>query len=253
MQRNIVLLSIFLLTFFSAKTGRTQENFRAGISMGTLFPIQEFKSTNQDNLNAGFSENGFSLKFDGDYYLHNRLAVTARFNFGMSSMNKSAVGNWLDSEMFDYLNDQQEDNKYSIDYWQWSAPMLGLKYNYPIVINKVYIETGAFSGISIIRTPDQNLKIVDETNEQVIYSENIQSTSINVPLMLDAGIRIILNDRIELELKSSYFQSKADYEHVDYIVKDNSREVSEEISRKTIEVPVKSINLNIGLTYRLQK
>jgi len=243
----------FFLFIIIGFNGFSQNEFRVGISMGPIFPLNNFKSADYQNLSSGYSESGYSLNFDGDYYFHRRLAVSARFNFGLTSMNKVAVADWLDVEMTGYLNNNTENNLYSIDYWQFSSPLLGLKYNYPIVVNKFYFEIAAFSGLSIVQTPNQNLKIIDEVNKQAVYAENINSKTITAPLMFDGGFRYVANNNIQFKLQASYFQTKSEYEHINYIVKENSVEVSEELHRSKIIVPIQTLNFSIGIIYNLSE
>lgn len=240
---------LMIFTVASVKTF-AQENFKVGISMGQVLPLNEFKNNNYKNMPAGFSQSGFTLNFDGDYYFIHRLAVSARFNFGLSSMDKVAVADWLDHQMADYLNSNAENNLYSVDYWQWSAPLLGIKYNYPIVVNKFYFEVAGFSGLSIVQTPNQNLKIIDDVNKQDIYSENVESKTISLPLMFDGSFRYMATKNIQLKLQTSYFQTKASYEHVNYIVKENSIQ-PEELQRATIDVPLKTLSVSLGIIYNL--
>lgn len=246
-KKNLLAIFLFIIIGFN---GFTQNEFRVGISMGSVYPLNNFKSADYQKLSSGYSKSGYSLNFDGDYYFHRRLAISARFNFGLTSMNKVAVADWLDAEMINYLSENIENNLYSIDYWQFSSPMLGLKYNYPIVMNKFYVEIAGFSGLSIVNTPNQNLKIIDEVNKQAIYSENISSKTLSVPLMFDGGFRYVANKNIQLKLQASYFQTKAKYEHINYIVKENSTE-PEELQRSNIEIPIKTLNFSIGIIYNL--
>ena len=245
----IIAVLLFISIVFPLEN-YAQDNFKVGISMGTVLPLSQFKSNDYNSMPAGFSQSGFSLSFDGDYYFINRLAVSARFNFGLSSIDKATVADWLDNQVTDYLSDNTDNNLYSVDYWQWSAPMLGLKYNYPIVINKLYLDVAGFSGLSIVQTPNQNLKIIDDENKQAIYSENVESKTLSLPLMFDGGIRYIATDNIQVKLMASYFQSKISYDHVNYIVKENSTD-SELLHRETYKLPLQTLSFSIGIIYNL--
>jgi hypothetical protein len=251
MKKIFIISLVIVFAFLFSNNIIAQDKFHVGISMGQSTPISDFKSTEDIYQKSGYSETGFVLIFDGDYYLHNRFAVSARFNFGLTSMNESEVSNWLDSEMFDYLNENTDNNLYSIDYWQWSSPMLGIKYNYPIFINKLYIETAAFSGISIVPIPNQNLKIIDDINKQAIYSENISTNSISIPIMVDAAFRYKLNEELQIKITASYFQTNVKYDHFNYIVNENSNKIDEELKKTPVELPIQTLNFSIGLIYKL--
>lgn len=253
MHKSFLYPVLFGLLFFLLKVSYAQSDFRVGISMGHVNALASFGSSDHLLSESGFARNGFSLNFDGDYFLHRRIAVSARFHFGMVSMDKAAVAKWLEHQMSAYLSAKDENNLYNVDYWQWSSPMLGIKLNYPIIINKLYVDVAAFSGLSIIKTPVQNMKIIDDANEQVIYSENIPANHLSAPLMAEAGLRLLAGDRIQLKLTSAYFQTGSKREHVSYIVKDATKEVSEEISRNTYQTPIKTFNVGLGLIYFLKE
>ena len=251
MKKSIIISLVLIISAIYPGKNFAQSKFKVGISMGPVIPLNEFKSSDYNTMPVGFSQSGFSLSFDGDYYFIHRLALSARFNFGLTSMDKVSVANWLDTQMSEYLSDNADNNLYSIDYWQWSAPMIGLKFNYPIVINKLYFDLDGYSGLSIVQIPNQNLKIIDEKNKQAIYSENVESKSYAVPVMFDGGFRFMATKQVQFKLFASYFQSKSSFQHVDYIVKEGSSDVWQELGKSDYNLPLKTVSFNIGIIYNL--
>ncbi len=251
MRKKIFTTAYVLLLLVVSLISFGQNGFKVGIAMGSVMPLNQFKSTDISSNASGYSENGVSLNFDGDYYIHNRLAMTLRLNFGMTSIDEPSVIKRLESDATGYFSTEKENNTYKISYWQWSSPMLGVKYNYPILINKLYIETGIFTGISLTQIPEQNLTIMDEVNKQMIYSENIGTRSTAVPFMADLALRYALSKQLQLKFSTSYFQTKADYEHFTYTVDKDATEISKEINRYEVSVPLETLNFSIGLIYSL--
>lgn len=250
-MKKFTFVAILLFVFsILPLVNNAQDNFKVGISMGPVFPLNQFKSNDYSAMPVGFSQSGFSLSFDGDYYFIHRLAVSARFNFGLSSMDKVAVDDWLDHQMTGYLSANTDNNLYSVDYWQWSAPLIGLKYNYPIVINKLYVDVAGFTGLSIVQTPNQNLKIIDEDNKRAIFSENVDSKTTALPFMFDGGLRYVATNNIQVKFMASYFQSKANFDHVNYIMKENATE-PDLLQTKSYNLPVQTLSFNIGIIYNL--
>ena len=217
--------------------------------MGSVVPVGEFKSIDNGAFDAGFAETGFTLSFDGDYYLHNRFAVTGRFYFGMSGINEAESYQWLKNNLGSYFI--EDSVRTTIGFWQWSAPMVGMKYNYPVVLNKLYIETGIFSGLNITPIPALQMKVIDDTNKRIVYSENILKNSFSVPLMADAAIRIIFNQNMQLKLHAGYYQAKTKHQHVSYYLNENAETITEELSKTDFNVPIKAINLGVGFIYTL--
>lgn len=246
---NKIFITTFILIVFIGIDSLANKGFKASISMGNGYAIQEFASANNKYYDAGFAESGFTLSFDGDYYFHNRFALSGRFYFGMSSINNEKNIDFLKNHMDSYYN---ADSVYTnIKYWQWSSPMIGAKYNYPIIINRLYIETGVFSGITITPIPTQTMIVTNPDNNQTIVSENIDTRSISIPLMFDTAIRLKLNKSIQLKLSASYFRTKTKYQHALYTVQSNTQEFINEIDMLNMQVPVSTINFGIGLVYSL--
>lgn len=244
-----VAIILSCLVFLLTNDLFSQDKFKVGIAMGSILPVGEFQKRDNSLLDAGFAESGFTLSFDGDYYFTRRLALTGRFYFGMTSMNKQSNVQWLENQLGESYNDDSVST--SIGYWQWSAPLLGIKYNYPIIINRFYFETGVFTGLNITSVPTQTMKIVLADEEQSIYSENIPGQAFSVPFMADAGFRIMMGEGLQLKINSSWYQAMSRYEHVEYLVNDKTNKVDEEFERYQLAVPLKAFNFNIGLIYNL--
>lgn len=244
------LTAFILFIIFGITTSLNAQNpLKVGIEMGAVFPLAELKSTNNTNYNAGMAEQGFCLTFDGDYYLHNRFAFSGRMHFGISPINKKESFDWMKSILGDYfVNDSLIS---SSGYWQWSALLVGAKYNYPIVINKLYVETGLFSGLNISPAPTQFLQIIDNANKRDIFSQNLSRSNFSVPFMADLGFRLTMNQNMQLKIKASYYQANTYHQHVSYYVNENSTTVNEEFNNFKIEVPIKALSFSVGLIYSL--
>jgi hypothetical protein len=230
-----------------AITGFTQDKFRASLSMGPSYPIGKFSSTDLSSKSAGYAQSGFALTIDGDYYLHNRVAVTLLFHFGNSPIDQSAFSERLIHELAGYVT-ATDSVQFDINYWQWASPMVGLKYNYPIILNKFYFEVGAFTGMNFVQIPDQNLFFSDDKNKRIIVSQNVGSTDITFPVALSAGFRYRINPKMQFKLNAQYFNTNTSFEHVSYYQLENNIE-KVEIEKYNISVPIQTLNVSAGLVY----
>jgi hypothetical protein len=93
--------------------------------------------------------------------------------------------------------------------------------------------------------------IDDSANERSIVSENIGKTSLSIPLVIDAGFRFAIKEKIQFKLLSSYYQSKVNYQHNSYIIYDTSSEISETFKETKLNIPLKAIHFSIGVIYTL--
>jgi hypothetical protein len=247
MKKALKFLILPALLFSATIICNAQEKFKVGISMGQVYPLDEFKSIDPASNNAGYSQTGFTLNVDGDYFLHNRFSVTFRFHFGNAPINRAEFKKKLDNELKDYFS-ESDSVQYDINYWQWASPLIGCKFNYPVVLNKIYVEAGIFTGVNFTQIPDQNLVFNDKKNDRIVVSQNFENSDISIPFSFNAGLRFRINKSVELKVNAEYFQTRAKYNHVSYSEKQNS-DVKIEIANYELNVPVQTINATIGLVY----
>jgi hypothetical protein len=242
------LFVLFCIAFVAITyTGYTQDKFRTSLTMGQVYPLGTFSSTNHFSNTSGYAQTGFTLNIDGDYHLNNRLDASLRFHFGNSPIDQVEFSKRLSNELAGYVSGT-DTVQYAISYWQWASPMVGLKYNYPIIINKVYVEVGAFTGISIIQLPDQNLIFNDKVNKQFIVSQTIDNTNISLPFAINGGFRFRINQQVQLKINAEYFRTKANYEHVSYYQLENTTE-QVEIKKSEFDVTIQTLDITAGLVY----
>jgi hypothetical protein len=244
------LVIAFLPTLFFTAGIYAQSPVKIGISMGTVYPLGDFKSYSFESEKAGFSETGFNLNIDADYYLHNRFALSGRIFLGTSGMNEAAYMDKMDNDVRQYLMPTLESTRYDIGSWVWIAPLGGVKMNYPIVLNKVWIEGGAYCGINFTPIPNQSMIIADSIKKHLVITENLEKMDYSFPFLVDAGFRFKINDNTQFNLKASYFQTLTKYTHKSYVVEENKTEPIE-IKSTVQQIPIKTINFSIGLIYNL--
>jgi len=247
MKKAFTFLFTAALIFPAIIATQAQERFKASVSMGQVYPLSEFKKTDFTSTKAGYAQTGFTLNVDGDYFLHNRFSVSLRFHLGNAPINQLQYKERMVGELHDYFS-KSDTVQYDINYWQWISPLIGCKFNYPIVLNKIYVEAGIFTGINFIQIPDQNLIYNDKANKQIVVSQNVEKNDISVPFAFNAGFRFRINETVQLRINSEYFSTKAKYNHVSYYEKNNSSE-KVEIDKYKLNVPIQTLNATIGLIY----
>jgi hypothetical protein len=249
-RNTVIITTITLLLILLPQYTSAKKKFHAGISMGSVLPISDFGSNNPLINTSGFAKPGFTMNFDGDYYIHNRLAISARFHFGQTTTDAEATHLWLKNISSGYINENNDSLRNNIGNWYWSSPLAGIKMNYPVILNKVYIEAGIFSGLNISHPSLQQLRIINKTTLKETYSENNTNAVYSLPIMLDAAIRVALNKNIQLKIQTSYYRAKSNFEHYIYSVSPNGTEI-EEIKSFNLEKTIETINLSFGLVYTL--
>jgi hypothetical protein len=227
-----------------------QSPVKIGISMGTVYPLGEFKSYDFESNQAGFSLSGFNLNIDGDYFVNNRVALSGRIFLGTTGINEAAYMTKMDTDVKQYLMPNLETTRYDIGSWTWISPMGGIKLNYPIVLNKIWIEGGAYCGINFSPIPNQSMIIADSIQKHLVITENTERMDYSFPVLFDGGFRFKMNDKTQLSLKASYYQTNTKYTHKSYIVQENKTDIID-IKTSAQQIPVKTVNISLGLVYSL--
>ncbi|MDA3880470.1 MAG: hypothetical protein PF436_08785 [Prolixibacteraceae bacterium] len=248
MKNRTSLIIILIFTFLSVST-KASERFHASMSFGAGFSSGIFKQISPLADDAGYAKSGFTMNVDGDYYLHNRIAVSARLHFGQAAIDKIPAFNWLKTKTSEY-SPLSDSVRTKIGYWQWTSPMLGIKANYPLILNKLYLEGGIYSGLSITSNPQHYLRIIDKENQKEVISETTAGKQYSIPLMVDGGLRMKLNSSIHLKLYGSFYQSNSNYEHIIYSNSQNSDNI-QHIGEFDIAKKITTINVYAGIIYVL--
>jgi hypothetical protein len=249
--RTIATIAVItLLLLLSTHSVSAKKKYHVSLSMGSVMPIAEFGINNPLSNTSGFAKPGFTMNFDGDYFIHNRLALSARFHFGQTTTDNAATHQRLINVSTTYINENNDSLRNNIGNWYWSSPLVGIKVNYPIVLNKIYIDGGIFSGLNISHPSVQRIRIINKTTKKETYSENNSNAVYSTPIMLDAGVRVIISKSIQLKVQSSYYRAKSNYEHYIYSITPGASNI-EELESFNVKQTIETINLYFGLIYIL--
>jgi len=246
----LIFLSVFALCFTQVSA---QSPFRASVSMGLSKPLKPFSNIEMTSPDAGFARQGFVLNVDGDYFLHKRFALSGRLLVSTHPIDESAYNTKLDKEVEAYKPDSARNIIYNAGNWLWISPLIGAKYNYPLVLNRAWIEGGVFTGIQFTSVPDQYLMVDDEVKKRMVISENLERSDISFPLVIEGGLRVKINELTQLNMKLSYYRSKAKYTHVSYLSDYNGIQIGERIKETRQEIPIQNLQFAVGLTYLFNK
>ena len=231
----LILFTILSVLVFAQKA------FDITIAMGSVHPLESFQE-------EGFAESGFNLQATVDYPLFGFFSVAGKFVFGNASINEANYRNFLNSQLEDYLPNSY---RYDINNYVWVAPMVGLKYRYPIVMQKLYVEAGIFSGVSFNQTPDLNMSILIEDINRTIVTETLGSYNLSVPLLAELGFRFNSSNNLAFRANVGYSQSTTKYDREIRSVNTDTGITDEILDNLSYIVPIKNIITSVGIIYRL--
>lgn len=187
---------------------RAQQNY-ASISFGASIPRGNYASTG-DLASNGYARNGGAIKFDAGYFPVSYFGIGGSFSFGSNYANRDS----LIQDMVAYIEanipggiDIPEDAEilYGSGFWNYINLFIGPHFSIR-ASQRFYLDIRALGGLSIIRPPDQELRIsYDENN---IYTQTSHN-NIAFGWTIGTGARYKFNSTLALKLGVDLVQAKA--------------------------------------------
>ena len=185
-----------------------QQNF-ASISFGATLPQGDYGATG-DLASNGYARTGGAIKFDAAYFPVSYFGIGGSFSFG----SNYAIRDSLVKDIISYIEantpgeiDIPEDAEilYGSGFWNYVNLFIGPHFSIR-ASEKLYLDFRALAGLSIIRPPDQELRITYDGNN--IYSRTSYN-NVAFGFTGGAGLRFMLNSNIALKLSGDFIQTKA--------------------------------------------
>ncbi|MEN8230368.1 MAG: hypothetical protein ABFS38_19555 [Bacteroidota bacterium] len=221
-----------------------QQNF-ASISFGATMPLGDYKSMG-DLTSNGYARTGGAIKFDAGFFPVSYFGIGGSFSFG----SNYAVRDSLLKDMTTYVVDNAssiidipEDAEilYGSGFWNYINLFIGPHFSIR-ASQRLYFDFRGLAGITILKTPDQELRI-NYTGTQ-IYSHSSRN-KLAVGFTAGGGLRYTLNSNISLKLGADFFQSRAKFEYTF----DLFQGVAEDIPPIESNFLVRTVELTAGLAY----
>lgn len=221
-----------------------QQNF-ASISFGATLPQGEYASTG-DLTSNGYARTGGAIKFDAGFFPVSYFGIGGSFSFG----SNYAVRDSLIQDMVTYIEenastiiDIPEDAEiiYGSGFWNYINLFLGPHFSVR-ASQRLYFDFRALAGMTVIRLPDQDLRINFDGTEIYSYTSK---TKLAFGFTAGAGLRYNLNSDLALKFAADYFQSRAQYEYTFELFQG----VADDIPPLTSDFFIRTVELTVGLAY----
>ena len=242
-MRRITWIGISILSMVSLSVSG-QQNF-ASISFGTSMSLKDYAKTGDLSSN-GYAKTGGTIKFDGAYFPGSYLGIGGSFSFGSNYAQQDS----LVKDMIIYLEENAgaiteipDDAEviYGSGFWNYINLFIGPHFSVRAT-QKLYLDLRVLAGLTVLRTPDQELRITyDETDIQTYSSGN----NLAFGFSAGAGVRINLNSNLALKLSADYFQTKAEFVYEFGLF----QPVTDDVPPVEAEFYVQTVELTIGLAY----
>ncbi len=229
---------------FIAMPVYAQQNF-ASISFGAALPQGDYGRTN--NLAAsGYARTGGAIKFDAGYFPVSYFGIGGSFSFGSNYALRDSLLNDLityivenASSVIDILEDASII--YGSGFWNYINLFMGPHFSIR-ASQKLYFDFRALAGLSVLKSPDQELRISYPGVE--IYSQTSKN-KLAFGYAAGGGLRYMLNAGIALKLGVDYYQSRARFDYQFELF----RNVAEDIPMVTSDFFIRTLELTAGLAY----
>jgi opacity protein-like surface antigen len=221
-----------------------QQNF-ASISFGATLPQGDYGATGDLSSN-GYARTGGAIKFDAAYFPVSYFGIGGSFSFGSNYAQRDS----LVKDIVSYIEantpggiDIPEDAEilYGSGFWNYVNLFIGPHFSIR-ASEKLYFDFRALAGLSVIRPPDQELRISYDGNN--IYSHTSYN-NVAFGLTGGAGIRFMLNSNIALKLSGDFIQTKARNTYTF----DLFQGVAGDVPPVEAEFYIRAVEITAGLAY----
>ncbi len=206
MRKTIRVLILFLAAV--SLQVNAQQNY-ASISFGASIPQGNYLASGDLGSN-GYANNGGAIKFDAGYFPVSYFGIGGSFSFGSNYASRDS----LIKDLVTYIEantpggiDIPEDAEilYGSGFWNYINLFMGPHFSIR-TSQRFYLDFRALGGLSIIRPPDQELKISYDGNN--IYTRTSHN-NVAFGWTIGAGARYKFNSRLALKLGVDLVRAKA--------------------------------------------
>ena len=242
-MRKTIWILILLLAAGSTQM-IAQQNF-ASISFGATMPKGDYGATGDLSSN-GYARTGGAIKFDVGYFPSSYFGIGGSFSFG----SNYAMRDSLVKDIISYIEentpggiDIPEDAEvlYGSGFWNYVNLFIGPHFSIR-ASQKLYFDFRVLAGLSIIRPPDQELRITYDGN--IIYSRTSYN-NVAFGFTTGGGIRYNLNSTLALKLSGDFVQTKARNTYTF----DLFQGVVDDVPSIDAEFYIRTLEITAGLAY----
>jgi opacity protein-like surface antigen len=185
-----------------------QQNY-ASISFGAILPQGNYAATGDLSSN-GYARTGGAIKFDAGYFPVSYFGIGGSFSFGSNYASRDS----LLQDLVSYIEKNTPggidipDNAeilYGSGFWNYINLFIGPHFSIRAA-QRLYFDFRVLGGLSIIRPPDQELRISYDGND--IYTRSSYN-NVAFGFTTGGGIRLMLNSTLALKLSADFVQTKA--------------------------------------------
>ncbi|MDF1576631.1 MAG: hypothetical protein P1P86_15705 [Bacteroidales bacterium] len=244
MKKTIWILILILILAAASTEIIAQQNF-ASISFGATLPRGNYGETG-DLTSNGYARSGGAIKFDAGYFPVSYFGIGGSFSFG----SNYALRDSLVKDIVSYIEaglpggiDIPKDAEvlYGSGFWNYINLFIGPHFSIR-ASQKIYFDFRALGGLSIIRPPDQELRITFDGES--IYSR-MSYDNVSFGWTAGGGLRYKFNSILAIKLGVDFVQAKAKNTYTFELF----QSVAAELPSVDATFYIKTLEISAGLAY----
>ena len=248
-MRHLLLVTLFLISIsiFSQESSKNM----LGMSIGVSVPINSFAKAGCEDYNSTCAKNGMMLSFDDVYFITNNIGVTAVASFSQNGVNADSVeynvtqrvSNLLSNIDNSFIFPDEDNYVLNLGTWTHANLMLGTVLSFPV--KSIYFDFRALAGLSVISSPDKELKL-DFLDGDFNSFEKIKNTP-SIIYLLGTSVRYQLSSGYFVRFMVDWTYSKATIEINDQII--HTAQVQEMNIRSDYDVSTNLVYAGLSFAY----
>jgi hypothetical protein len=247
-------LEFLFFVILSLSASGQDSKWYFSLNMGKSITMGAFSETPQNNLNAGFAQNGFVLSLESNYALNENLSLKGSVLLNTNNINRLPLWTNLNNRMNRLFPVEVKDQEFislTVNPWVTNSVLIGPDYTF--IFNNLKLDFYVIGGLSVIYLPQSKLIYQNPTNNWTYINRNINSKDYNYGFSTGTSLRYPVSERFDFRIGFSYFYTKCieSFEEV-RITKTESTTVLEQLSSGNSSVPVSTISASVGLVYYLK-
>jgi opacity protein-like surface antigen len=218
-----------------------------GLSFGAAFPQGPFAEKNYDDDQSGYANTGFLFTFDGAIFPDDYLGIGATISYGSNNPDKSQFQDDLKAdvlERYPALDNTDYDLFYDFGVWRYLNFHVGPAIT--IAAGNFNFDIRGLAGLSSVWPPQLDFQ-VNYQDEEVFSRKTSQNAVPTLGFTVGGGIRYAMKSGYVLRINTDYSNCKPSYDVIENVIE--SIQTGQELGTKTVEKPIKNIQVGIGIAY----
>lgn len=241
-----ILATICFALLISINLFSQNESF-LGLSFGAAFPQGPFAEKNFEDDQSGYANTGFLFTFDGAIFPDDYLGIGATISYGSNNPDKTQFQNDLIENVLSRYP-QLDDPDYALiyDFGVWRYLNFHIGPTITVAAGNFNFDIRGLAGLSSVWPPNLDLQ-VNYQDDEVFSRKTSQKAVPTLGFTVGGGIRYAMKSGYVLRINTDYSNCKPSFDVSENVIE--SIQTGQEIGTKTVEKPLKNIQLGIGIAY----